>query len=82
VHGTKAPVSREHWNVELASLDENVNVALVLAVVPLGPELMVVFGAVVSAWMVQLRVAGVPSLLPARSVARTRNVRKPAASPV
>jgi hypothetical protein len=42
------PPSREHWKLEPASLEENVNVALVLEVEPDGPVSIVVSGAVVS----------------------------------
>jgi hypothetical protein len=68
--------SSEHWNVEPGSLDEKANVALVLVVVPLGPDVIVVSGAVVS--IVQLRLAGLESTLPAASMALTRNWRFPA----
>src|SRR5687767_12034227 len=63
--------SSEHWKVELASLEENAIVAFGLAVSALGPESIVVCGAVVSggAWTVQLYVAAVPSWLPEASVA-------------
>jgi hypothetical protein len=56
------------------------NVALVLVVVlpAAGPEVIVVLGAVVSAWTVQAREAGVVSMLPAASMARTRKVCEPA----
>ena len=43
------PESTRHANVEAPSLDENVNVGVMSVVVPLGPESIVVFGAVVSA---------------------------------
>ena len=48
------------------------NVGVVTPIVPVGPESIVVFGAVVST--VNVRVAGEASTLPAASVARTRNV--------
>jgi hypothetical protein len=58
-----------------------VNMAeVLLVVVPSGPESMVVSGSVVS--MVQVRVAGMGSVFPARSVARTSKVWVPSASPV
>ena len=47
-------------------------------IVPVGPRVIVVSGAVVST--VNVRVAGVGSTLPAASVARTENVYVPSAS--
>jgi hypothetical protein len=55
------------------------NSALVLGVVVGGPEAMVVSGAAVST--VQLYDAGVWSVFPAPSVARTEKVCGPAVSP-
>jgi hypothetical protein len=82
-HKLNDPPSTEHWNVEPASLEENVNVAFGLAVSAFGPVSIVVFGAVVSggAWIVQLQLATVPSVLPAPSVARTEKVCGPTARP-
>jgi hypothetical protein len=64
--------------VEFVSEEENVNEADVLATVPDGPELMVVSGGVESGvgavFIVQVRVAGVGSTLPAASLALTENV--------
>ncbi len=57
---------------------ENVNDGAVSPVVPVGPVLIVVSGAAVST--VNVRVAGVGSMLPAVSVARTENVCAPSAS--
>jgi hypothetical protein len=53
-------------------------------VAPVGPETIVVSGAVVSpgAVIVQVTVAGEASTLPAASVARTVNVCEPTASEV
>ena len=51
-----------------------------LLVGPVGPDVIVVSGAVVST--VNVRVAGVASTLPAASIARTANVCSPAARPV
>src|ERR687896_571145 len=85
VQGWKpSSLSSEHWNVEPGSLEEKVRVALVLAVSALGPESIVVSGAVVSggAWIVQLYVAAVPSWFPSPSVARTANVWLPTARPL
>ena len=47
--------SRRHSNVEPVSELENVNVAVATPIVPVGPESIVVFGAVVST--VNVRVA-------------------------
>ncbi len=53
VHGlaqlTHEPESTRHWNVEPDSVAEKANVGVLSFVVPVGPELMVVSGAVVSA---------------------------------
>ena len=84
VHAVKVAPSSEHWNVEPDSLAEKANVALVEFVLALGPDVIVVSGGVVSAasWIVQLRLAGVVSALPAASVAKTRNVCDPVLRPV
>ena len=74
----KAAPSSEHSKVAGVSLAENANVALVAVVVPDGPESIVVFGAVVS--IVQFRDAGVASVFPAASFARTANVCAPSPS--
>jgi hypothetical protein len=58
----------------------NVNAAVVAFSGPVGPLVIVVFGATVST--VQLRVAGEPSGVPAASVARTAKVCAPCARPV
>ena len=55
----------------------NANVAVVGCTVPDGPEVIVVSGAAVST--VKVRVAGVWSVLPAVSVARTLKVWAPSA---
>jgi hypothetical protein len=82
VHTANGPASSEHWNVEPASLDENVNDALVEIVVEGGPESMLVLGGVVSGGrMVHAWLAGVVSVFPDRSVARTANVWLPAIRP-
>jgi hypothetical protein len=77
-------LSRRHSNVEPASLEEKANVALVLVVVATGPESIDVSGGVVSAGasIVQLQLAGVGSMLPAWSIARTSKVCEPSLSPV
>ncbi len=79
-HGVAAAPSSLHWNVEPASLDENVNVALALLTRVEGPLSIDVLGAVVST--VQLRVAGVGSGLPAASVAVTLKVWAPSDRPL
>jgi hypothetical protein len=75
LHATQAPPSRLHWKVDPASLDTKLKVAEVEVVLVGGPLEIVVLGGVVSplggALTVQLRVAGVGSVLPAASVART-----------
>jgi hypothetical protein len=63
VHTAYGAESSEHWKEEPDSLAENVNVAPVLVVDPLGPESIVVWGGVLS--IVQLREAGDASTLPA-----------------
>src|SRR5918999_2217084 len=74
-----APPSREHWNDEPASLDENSNVAVVAEVEPVGPLSMVVSGAVVSGTIVHVRFAADWSTLPLASTALTRNSCSPSA---
>ena len=61
-HGWNVPVSSRHSNVDPDSLAENVNTGALLLVVPVGPVLIVVSGAVVST--VKVRVAGVGSTFP------------------
>ena len=48
VHAAQAPESSWHWNVEPLSLEANVKVGVLSVVVPVGPDVIVVFGAVVS----------------------------------
>jgi hypothetical protein len=77
------PLSTRQANVEPDSLAVNANVGVASLVVPPGLELIVVFGAVVSAGVVStvnVDVAGLASVLPAPSVARTENVWLPSAS--
>ena len=78
VHGSNAPASIRHSNVEPGSLAKNVNCGVVWRVVPLGPSSIAVFGAAVST--VNDRLAGVGSVSPAASVARTVKVCVPSAS--
>ena len=69
-----APPSREHWNVEPASLDENANVALVLVVEPVGPGVdRRLRRRRVGLDRPLVRLAGESSVLPDASVAWTRN---------
>ena len=85
-HAVQVPPSTRHSNVEPDSLAVNVNVGDPSLVLPLGPPVIDVFGAVVSAGgagvvsTVNERVAGVASTLPAASMARTENVWAPSAS--
>ena len=78
------PVSTRHWNVDPLSLAVNANVGVLSLVGPVGPEPIVVLGAVVSAGgvvsTVNARVAGVASTLPAASVARIETLCGPSAS--
>ena len=85
VHAANVPlpagVSRRHSNVEPGAVDVNANDADVLLVVPVGPLVIDVSGTAVDT--VKLRVAGVASVLPAASRARTVNVYEvDGASPV
>ena len=80
VQAANGAASSEHSNVEPASVAEKAKVALVLCVVAGGADVIVVFGGAVST--VQERVAGVGSVLPAGSVARTAKVWAPSARPV
>jgi hypothetical protein len=79
VHAVHAPPSILHSNEDPASVDVNPNVAAVTLTVPLGPLVMDVFGATVSTAHVWL--AGVASVFPVPSVARTEKVCEPFASP-
>ena len=80
MHAANAPLSSEHSNVAVESGDENVKLALAAVVEPAaGPVRICVSGAVVS--IVQLELAGLPSALPAASIARTANVCAPSPTP-
>ena len=72
------PASISHSSVEPASVEVNENVGVESVVVPVGPDVMVVSGAVVST--VKARLAGEASTLPAASIARTSNVCGPSLS--
>src|SRR5207249_934803 len=68
-HEAKVLLSRLHWKVDPASVEENSNCGVGLAIRPLGPVLIAVSGGPVStvndAW------AGLASTFPAGSLART-----------
>jgi len=65
----KAPPSREHWNVDPASVEVNSKLALVTLAGLAGALVMLVSGPVTS--ISQLKLAGVESVLPAASDAST-----------
>jgi hypothetical protein len=73
--------STRHSKTEFASVAVKANVGVLSVVVPVGPEVIVVSGAVVSAGgavpTVNARVAGEASVLPATSVARTETLWAP-----
>ena len=78
MHATQAPPSSLQPKVEPDSLELKVKLAVVAVVLAGGPALIAVCGGEVSGGggvdvIVQLRVAGVVSTLPAGSVARTEN---------
>jgi hypothetical protein len=72
VPGAAPAESTRHSNRAPASSAVNANVAERSLIVPLGPESIVVSGAMVS--IVNARVPGLASMLPAASTALTRNV--------
>ena len=84
VHEAQEPESSLHSNTELGSLPLNVKDAVVALVEPLGPAPMLVSGGVLSIGgsIVQVRAAGLASVLPAASVARTLKVCEPVPSPL
>ena len=69
MHAAYAAASRRHWNVEPSSVAVKLKVGVLSLVVLDGPLVIVVSGGVVST--VNARVAGVGSVLPAGSMART-----------
>ena len=73
-----AAPSRLHWRLPPDSVELKAKLALALLVSPFGPLVMIVSGAMVST--VKPRVAGVGSMLPAGSTARTESVYTPSAS--
>jgi hypothetical protein len=75
VHDLNAAPSTLHSNVEPVSLEEKPNCGVGLVVSPLGPESMDVSGGPVST--VKDALAGVASVFPAASLARTWNVCGP-----
>ena len=80
LQAAKAPESMLHWKVEFASLEEKPKVGVESLVGPLAPEEIVVSGAWEST--VIERVAGLASVLPAWSTARTEKVWAPSESAV
>ena len=80
VQEAKAALSRLQAKVLPLSVAVKLKLALVLVVDACGAAVMVVSGGVVS--MVQVKLAGDASILPAASVARTWKVWLPAANPV
>ena len=75
----QTPPSSWHSKVEPGSVAVNENDALVAFVGSAGVEVIDVSGGVVS--IVQVKLAGLASVLPAGSVARTSTVWEPAARP-
>ena len=75
VQALKAAPSRLQANVEPDSVAVKLKLADVVVTEPEGPTVIVVSGARLS--IVQLRLAGVASTLPAASAARTWNVCEP-----
>jgi hypothetical protein len=80
VHAVNAAPSRLHSNVAAGSSAEKLNVAVVNAVEPSGPEPIVVFGATVSTTTVRAFEAA--DVLPAASVAFAVYVCEPSATPL
>ena len=78
-HEAQVPVSILHSNVDPALLDEKLNEGLAFDVGPAGPESICVSGSPVSSVMLNDRVAGLGSVLPGPSVARTSKVCGPGA---
>src|SRR5204863_9610939 len=78
VQGLQLPASTRHSKVEPGSLELNANVGVASLSSAGGAESIVVFGAVRST--VHVRLAGVASVFPAESVARTSKVWLPAPS--
>src|SRR5512133_3484994 len=79
VHAAQAPESSWHWNVDPLSLAVKANVGVLSVVVPAGPDVIVVFGAVVSPAGAEPTVIGfiVLSLSPSASVTTSRTFLTP-----
>ena len=80
VHDENAAPSSRHSKVAPVSVAVNEKLADAVADGSAGCAVMVVSGAPVST--LQVKLAGVASVLPAESVARTENVCEPSARPV
>ena len=84
MQGLKPPPSSWHWKlatpVPPPSLPVKLKLAVALPAGLAGLAVMVVSGAAVS--ITQVKLAGVPSALPAASTARTWKVCEPSLSPV
>jgi hypothetical protein len=80
VQALKPPPSSSQANVEPGSPAENANVAVAFDEGSAGPELIVVWGVLVS--IVQVKLAGVGSVFPAGLVARTWKVWEPSLRPL
>jgi hypothetical protein len=80
VQAAKAAPSRLHWNVEPTSVEVKLRLADVELLTAGGADVMVVSGAARS--IVHVWLAGVVSVFPAGSVARTWKVWLPAVKPV
>ena len=78
VQDAHAPPSRRHWNDVAPSEPTNAKVGVVSVLDAAGPEVIVVSGGVVST--VNPRLAGVASVFPCSSVARTSKVCAPSAN--
>ena len=76
MHAPKGAPSRLHWNVDPASLELKLKLGPVTFEGFAGADVIVVSGAVRST--VHVWLAGVPSVFPTGSVARTWNVWLPA----
>ena len=80
MQAVNAALSSEHWKVEPDFVEVKEKLALVESVGDGGSAVIVVSGAIVST--VHVYEAGVASVLPAASVAATRKVCEPSASPL
>ena len=80
MQAVQPPPSSRHSKVEPPSVELKEKLGVVPLDGSLGWAVIVVFGAAVS--IVQVKLAGVASVLPAASVARTWKVCEPSARPV